>query len=153
MRAVIAASIALLAVVPAQAADEMATRHGRLTIDARNELRFKGAALSPRVSAANGLDFVRKFARGGEDIVLLRSRGGTACPMQYWLVTVAATGAVATDSFGTCAELRTFRRTATGIEMSMPDFRGPHDSPAERSAAAKRIVRFTYAEGRLVRMP
>jgi hypothetical protein len=143
----------LIVAGPAAAADDLATRHGRLTIDARNELRFRGESLSPRVAAANGLDFVRKFASGGEDIVLLRSRGGTACPMQYWLVTVASTGTVATEAFGTCAELRELRQTASGIEMSMPDFRGPHDPASARMAAAKRIVRFTFAQGRLTRTP
>lgn len=156
MRAIMTmmSALALLAGAgPAAAADDLATRHGRLTIDARNELRFRGEALSPRVAAANGLDFVRKFMRDGEDIVLLRSRGGTACPMQYWLVTVAATGAVATEAFGTCAELRELRQTASGIEISMPDFRGPHEPEAARTAAAKRVVRFTFAQGRLTRTP
>jgi len=153
MKTLIAAMLALSIAWPALAADDLATRYGRLTVDARNELRFKGQALSPRIVSANGLDFVRKFARGGEDVVLLRSRGGSACPMQYWLVIVAATGAVATEAFGTCAELRELRQTANGIELSMPDFLGPQEPSAARMAAAKRMVRFTYAQGRLTRAP
>lgn len=145
--------LALTAATSALAADSFSTRHGTLTVDGRNELRFRGRAFEPRVAAANGLDFVRRFQRGAADIVLLRTRGGTACPFQYRLVTVEAGGAQASEAFGTCAEMKSVRATDAGIVVDMPDYRGPHDGAAARAAAAKRSVRFVYAEGRLTRTP
>ena len=145
--------LALTTTAGALAADSLSTRHGTLTVDARNELRFRGRALEPRVAAANGLDFVRRFQRGSADVVLLRTRGGTACPFQYRLVTLEAGGANASEAFGTCAEMKSVRATDAGIVIEMPDFRGPHDDAPARAAAARRTVRFVYAEGRLSRTP
>ena len=145
--------LTLSATTAAPAADALSTRHGTLTVDARNELRFRGRPLEPRVAEANGLDFVRRFQRGGADVVLLRTRGGTACPLQYRLVTVEAGGARASEAFGTCAEMKSVRATEGGIVIEMPDYRGPHDGAAARAAATKRAVRFVYAEGRLSRTP
>lgn len=144
---------ALAAGSAALAADSFSTRHGTLTVDARNELRFRGRALEPRVAEANGLDFVRRFRRGASDVVLLRTRGGTACPFRYRLVTVQSSGATASEAFGTCAEMKSARANGAGIVVEMTDYRGPHDGAAAREAAAKRTVRFVFAEGRLSRAP
>jgi len=64
-----------------------------------------GRPVSPEVRGNSALNFVRKFAIGSTDIVLLEDVGGTACPELFFIVSVAANSAHPTREFGSCGAL------------------------------------------------
>ena len=69
---------------------------------------------------------------------------GTACPAQYYFLAIGKNFSRITNSFGTCSDLIKVNKSKNQkkIILTMPGFRGPFESNAERNKAAKQ--RYTY---------
>jgi hypothetical protein len=65
------------------------------------------------VRGNSALNFVRKFAIGPTDVVLLEDVGGTACPELFFIVSVAAEGARPTPSSAAAVNSSGSLKTAT----------------------------------------
>jgi len=72
------------------------------------------------------LDIVRTFAIGETDVVLVMDNsGGTACPVQYFFVTVTLQGtAKLSPEFGTCSDLAKSTQSGSKISVTMPKMTG-----------------------------
>jgi len=103
----------LLSAVAPVAAEAMSTRFGTLSINNQYLLLFNGRPLSPEVRGNSALNFVRKFAIGPTDVVLLEDVGGTACPELFFIVSVAAEGARPTPSSAAAVNSSGSLKTAT----------------------------------------
>ena len=125
----------------------MQTRFGPLSVGKDRVLLFRGQALQPRVEGNNSLDLGAPFRMGAADVVLVINEGGTLCPYLYHFVTVTQSGAHATPAFGTCAEQTNVERRGDVLRVSMPGFRGPFESPQDRSRAARERHVFLYRAG------
>ena len=78
------------------------TRFGELRTNADGEFQFKGKSVVPIVSIPSAAYVVSSFKLESSDVVLVSQASGTACPGQFVFVTVAAEGAKASPTFGTC---------------------------------------------------
>jgi len=134
-------------------ADELATRFGPLRIQGamgENVLTFGGRELVPSVTGNTSLEFVKKFEIGDADVTLILDNGGSACPSLFYFVTTDRDGATSIGLFGSCAYLKTIKRSGDVISLIMPGFAGADAQPeaAVRKADKERHV-FTFANGRL----
>lgn len=68
------------------------------------------------------LSFDKKFTIGDNDVVLMiNNSGGTACPAQYFFVSVSPQGiAKLSPEFGTCSDLAEAIQTGLKIKVTMP---------------------------------
>lgn len=125
---------------------ESRTRFGTLEMD-HGKLVFKGQPLEPPIRMNAGMDLSEPFHIGATDVVLVTNYGGTACPAEYYFVTVSKFGAKGTAAFGTCNDDATTRRSGDSILVTMHGFRGPFEPAAERTKAARETHVFVYRDG------
>ncbi|HWW99887.1 hypothetical protein [Collimonas sp.] len=129
---VLIASLSLLA-SSAFAEDEdgdITTRFGALQINDENVLLYKNKPLNPLIQGNSSLQEVGTYQLGKDDVVLIQNNGGSACPVQLYFVTVSASGAKATPSFGTCTDYFVVKKMADSIKVTMPAWIGlmaPYD--------------------------
>jgi|ERR1700728_52692 len=123
---------------------ETKTRFGTLTLDDQNELTFNARPLEPPIKVNSSMDLGTPFHIGPADVVLVIDYGGTACPAQYYFVTISKLGAKGTASFGTCNDDRTVQRSGDSILVTMHGYRGPFEPDAERRKAARETHVFVY---------
>jgi hypothetical protein len=127
--------------------DSMATRFGELEIDKSGILLFNRTPISPRIQANSRLGIGKPFQIGEADVALITDEGGTACPVQYYFVTVTNSGARATKAFGTCNELTSTQRKAGTITVTMRGYLGPFERPAQRRRASEQRHTFVFENG------
>lgn len=79
-----------------------------------------------RDSDGFSLSFEKKFAVGNKDVVLIMNNsGGTACPVQYFFVTVTSQGVTKlSPEFGSCSDLAKPIKKGTKIIVTMPKMTG-----------------------------
>ncbi len=120
-------AMSLLALVNAASADPVSipTRFGAITTNADAQLTHKGKALVPDVTIFSPTAVVQTFRLPSSDVVLVSQAAGTACPGQYVFVSVDATGARVSPTFGTCYD-DPVQPTLVGesIAFSMKKMRG-----------------------------
>lgn len=104
-------------------------RGGKLTIagesgSGEQKLLFKGKKL--RDGDGYSLSFEQKYIIGDKDVVLMMNNsGGTACPVQYFFVSVTSEGnASLSTEFGTCSDLAKPIQNRLKITVSMPKMTG-----------------------------
>ena len=129
------------------AAEAMSTRFGPLSINGQYVLLFNGRPVSPEVRGNSALNFVRKFAVGPTDVVLLEDVGGTACPELFFIVSVAADGARPTPEFGSCGELLGVSQHGDDIMVTARGFQGPFEPRAAQKRAARQKHVFVFRAG------
>jgi hypothetical protein len=139
--------VLLLSTISVEArAESVPNRFGNMSIIGEfgeQKIIYNGRLLDEET----GLSFERKVTLPSRDVILImKNSGGTACPAKYVIFDISATTIISTPSFGTCSDLATVTATATGMIVSLPKFRGPH----ERGPAARERRRvFVYGNGRL----
>lgn len=104
------------------AGDKVATRFGTVSVSDQNVLLVDGKPTTPRVEGNNGLSLVKKFSVEGADVVLVQDNGGTACPAEYYFVSVSSGPVKVTKSFGTCSDLIKTSQEGNTITVKMPGF-------------------------------
>jgi hypothetical protein len=145
-----AAGLVILALsANAGGADATPTRFGVVSVDARKTLLLRDQPVEPRVVGNNGLEVVRRFTAGDADLILVRDAGGTACPSLFRIVALRGSGVSVSRAFGSCGELIQAKQAEGKVSVATRDYRGPFEPPAERAAAARRVVDFVYADGEL----
>lgn len=130
-------------------AEDILTRFGTLTISDENTLLFKGHPLTPSIEGNNSLSLVEKFQLNTADVVLIQDNGGTACPAQYYFITVSQASAKPTQAFGTCSDLIKTVKRGNSIVVSMPGFTGPFESKTAKTKATKETHVYSFADGLL----
>jgi hypothetical protein len=133
-----------------QESQSVSTRFGVLSVRKDRILVFKGRPLRPSVRGNNSLVLGSSYRIGATDVILVTDNGGTACPFQYYLVTLSNSGAKATPAFGTCAELMTIQRTGSALSIHMPGYRGPFEPERDRLKAARERHVFVFRHGAIV---
>jgi hypothetical protein len=118
-------------------AETATTRFGTLSTNDDNLLLFNGQPVTPEVQGNESLSFLKTMGVGGADAVVVQDNGGTACPAQYYVVTVSAAGAKATKAFGTCSDLAKITQQGNAIVLTMPSFMGELESRAAIQRAAQ----------------
>ena len=99
---------------------------------------------------------VRHAPVGTEDVLLLQSGSGTACPALFQVLVVSAQGVQVSPKFGSCSD-RVFavveekRNQAPRLSIRMLDFAGPFEPEEEQRKAAQKMVEFVYQQGSLTR--
>jgi hypothetical protein len=97
---------------------------------------------------------VRHAPVGAEDVLLLQSGSGTACPALFQLLAVSAQGVQVSPKFGSCSD-RVFavveekRNQAPRLSIRMLGFAGPFEPEEEQRKAALKMVEFVYQQGAL----
>lgn len=102
-------------------------RGGKLSITGDTndmQLLFKGKLL--RVGDGFSLSIEKTFSTADTDIALvMNNSGGTACPVQYFFVSVSSNGvAKMSPEFGTCSDLAKPVQKGAVIIVTMPKMRG-----------------------------
>ncbi len=72
------------------------------------------------------LSFEQKYSVGDKDIILMMNNsGGTACPVQYFFVSVTSQGnAKLSPEFGTCSDIAKSAQNGSKITVTMPKMTG-----------------------------
>ena len=102
------------------------------------------------------LSIVRNAPVGAEDVLLLQSGSGTACPALFQLLVVSAQGTQVSPKFGSCSDLvfavvEEKRNQAPRLSIRMLGFAGPFEPEEEQRKAALKMVEFVYQQGALTR--
>lgn len=116
---------------------QAATRYGQLSIVGEmNDMSITFGGRTLRKGDGLSLSFLERRAVGTNDVILvMNNSGGTACPAQYFFVTVkSATDVQLSPEFGTCSDLIDVSQNGDQINVSMPE------------ASGKRI-QYAYAAG------
>lgn len=135
------------ALIPLTAnAQNIPTRFGGMAVSAENVLLYKNHPLDPSVAGNNSLSVIGTYSIGNEDIVLIQDNGGSACPALYYFVTVTASTAKATPSFGTCTDLIEVNKLTDSISIRMPGFLGPFEPVQDQKNAMKEKHIFIFKD-------
>lgn len=100
------------------------------------------------------LSIVRHAPVGAEDVLLLQSGSGTACPALFQMLVVSAEGVQVSPKFGSCSD-RVFAvveekpNQAPKLSIRMLGFAGPFEPEEEQRKAAQKMVEFAYQQGSL----
>ena len=100
------------------------------------------------------VSIVRNAPVGAEDVLLLQSGSGTACPALFQLLGVSAQGVQVSPKFGSCSD-RVFavveekRNQAPRLSIRMLGFAGPFEPEEEQRKAARQVREFVYQQGSL----
>ncbi|WP_298209293.1 hypothetical protein [Acidovorax sp.] len=99
---------------------------------------------------------VRHASLGAEDVLLLQSGSGTACPALFRVMAVSAQGVQVSPQFGSCsdlvsAEVQTKPNQAEKLVIRMVGFAGPFEPEEEQRKAARKVLEFIYQQGSLTR--
>jgi hypothetical protein len=146
-----ALSLALMTAT-AQAEEKLgSTPYGELTVNENLELLFKGRPVSVRVGDSKGyitgnssLTFQQQFTMGDKRVVLVQDNGGTACPAQFYLVTIGPKGVLTSPGFGSCSDLIKVSQKGDVVTIAMSDYMGPGSSIAQQKKAAKSMMKFVF---------
>jgi hypothetical protein len=100
------------------------------------------------------VSIVRNAPVGAEDVLLLQSGSGTACPALFQLLVVSAQGVQVSPKFGSCSDLvfavvEEKRNQAPKLSIRMLGFAGPFEPEEEQRKAAQKLVEFVYQQGAL----
>lgn len=90
---------------PIEIKSPLKTRFGVISISEEKILLFNGKPLSPTIQGNNNLSLVDRNEGGQSDVVLVQDTGGTACPAQYYFISISSAGAKSSKVFGTCSDL------------------------------------------------
>ena len=99
---------------------------------------------------------VRHAPVGAEEVLLLQSGSGTACPALFQVLVVSAQGVKVSPKFGSCSD-RVFAvvedkpNQASRLSIRMLGFAGPFEPEDEQRKAAQKLVEFVYQQGSLTR--
>ena len=109
--------------------------------------------LSPQEESVR---IVRHAPVGAEDVLLLQSGSGTACPALFQVLVVSAQGTQVSPKFGSCSDLvfavvEEKRNQAPRLSIRMLGFAGPFEPEEEQRKAALKMVEFVYQQGSLTR--
>jgi hypothetical protein len=109
--------------------NNLTVRGGKLTVvgesgSGEQKLMLNGKKL--RDGDGHSLSFEQKFTVGEKDVVLIiNNSGGTACPVQYFFVSVSPQGnAKLSPEFGTCSDLAKPNQSGLKIAITMPKMSG-----------------------------
>jgi hypothetical protein len=105
-------------------ADSISLRGGELVVEGEiNDTKLFLNDKKLRDGDGFMLSFENRYAIGNKDIVLMMNNsGGTACPVQYFFVTVPTQGAAQlSPEFGTCSDLAKPVRKGSKIIVTMPE--------------------------------
>jgi hypothetical protein len=118
----LAVALALAAPLAATAADDMATRHGKLIVRKKDDVEKVLYLERSRLPVADYLVSVeRKFEIAERDVVLVSTgSGGNACPAMYVFVVVERGTAHVSDAFGNCSDIPKVSRAGDRIVMEFP---------------------------------
>jgi hypothetical protein len=105
---------------PAEIKPPLKTRFGVISISEENILLFNGQPLSPTIQGNNSLSLADHNEGRQSDVLLVQDNGGTACPAQYYFVSISSTGAKPSKVFGTCSDLLKTAKKGEEILVSMP---------------------------------
>lgn len=114
----------------------ISTRFGAIKNNADDLLEFKGKVLKPDVVVPSSAYVVNTYRLASSDVVLISQAAGNACPGQYVYVTVDATSAKVSPTFGTCYD--------DAIE---PVLAGESIAFAMKKVKGKGSVRYIYERG------
>lgn len=129
--AIAAVAVTSAVSVPALAGDDksMDTRAGKLIVAEDNSLVLNGQKL--RDSDGFGFSLEKKYVIGDADVILaMNNSGGTACPVQYFFITVSSQNRKANLSpeFGTCSDLAKPSQQGSKVIVTMPKWSGKGNS-------------------------
>ena len=102
------------------------------------------------------MHIVRHAPVGAEDVLLLQSGSGSACPALFQVLAVSAQGVQVSPKFGSCSD-RVFAvveekpNQAPRLSIRMLGFAGPFEPEEEQRKAAQKMVEFVYQQGSLTR--
>ncbi len=107
----------------------LVVRGGKLTVvgeSGSGEQKLLLDSKKLRDSDGFSLSFEQKYSIGDKDIVLMMNNsGGTACPVQYFFVSVNSQGnAKLSPEFGTCSDLAKPAQNGSKITVTMPKMTG-----------------------------
>ena len=102
------------------------TRFGGLRIAEQDKLLFNERPLAREVFGVAGLNFKALFQLKAADVVLVQETGGSGCPAMFYLVTLNASGAKLSQSFGTCSEFVKPERLGDELFIHMPGVPGAY---------------------------
>lgn len=102
------------------------------------------------------VSIVRNAPVGAEDVLLLQSGSGTACPALFQVLVLSAQGVQVSPKFGSCSDLvfavvEEKRNQAPRLSIRMLGFAGPFEPEEEQRKAALKMVEFVYQQGSLTR--
>ena len=102
------------------------------------------------------VSIVRNAPVGAEDVLLLQSGSGTACPALFQVLVVSAQGVQVSPKFGSCSDLvfavvEEKPNQAPKLSIRMLGFAGPFEPEEEQRKAAQKLVEFVYQQGSLTR--
>lgn len=107
-------------------ADDLVTRFGVLSTNARQMLFFNGKPVLPTIEGNNSLTFIAVFRsidpdfKRDSDVVLIQNNGGTACPALYHVAIIMSSGIKVTPEFGTCSDLIDFAKNGKELTFGLP---------------------------------
>lgn len=128
----------------------MHTRFGVLKVSDENTLLHDDKPIKPDIQGNSSLSLIRYFQSELSDLVLIQDTGGTACPAQFYLLTLSSASVSATEPFGTCNDLIEIEVKGDVVSIAMPGFLGPFEPPAAQRRAEKEKHVFQYRAGMIV---
>lgn len=102
----------------------MVTRFGTLAVDSHLLLYFNGKLVRPAIQGNSSLSIKQSFRMGGEDVHLIESLGGTACPALLNWVVVSRDVVRSFPTFGTCTDIYEVRQSGVSLVVQMQDMQG-----------------------------
>lgn len=114
----------------------ISTRFGEVKNNADDLLEFKGKVLKPEIMVLSSAYVVNTYRLASSDVVLISQAAGNACPGRYVYVTVDATSARVSPTFGTCYD-----------EITEPVMAGESIAFAMKKVKGKGSVRYIYERG------
>ncbi len=100
------------------------------------------------------VSIVRNAPVGAEDVLLLQSGSGTACPALFQVLAMSAQGVQVSPKFGSCSDrvvavVEDKPSQAPKLSIRMLGFAGPFEPEEEQRKAAQKLVEFVYQQGAL----
>lgn len=131
------------------------TRFGEVVVqEGDSSVLVNGQTVLP--AQEEPVSIVRHAPVGAEDVLLLQSGSGTACPALFQVLVVSAQGTQVSPKFGSCSDLvfavvEEKRNQAPRLSIRMLGFTGPFEPEEEQRKAAQKLVEFVYQQGALTR--
>lgn len=132
---------------------QVKTRFGVVAVQEKDSsVVLNGQTVLP--AQEESVSIVRQAPVGGEDVLLLQSGSGSACPALFQVLAVSAQGVQVSPKFGSCSD-RVFalveerRNQAPRLSIRMLGFAGPFEPEEEQRKAAQKLVEFVYQQGAL----
>lgn len=90
-----------------------------------------------------------------EDAVLVKARGGSACPALFRIVMLSAQETRVSPEFGSCSDLAkaTLEKDASGAYqpvITMLGFKGPMEPEADQIKASQTVQRYAFERGQIL---